>query len=92
MSTMNISSAKPGNPGLFSKILYYVLLIVGALVSVFPFYWMFVIATNDRGAVFHIPPLLTIGDQFFNNFERVLEKSDFFQALGNSLFDILYFT
>ncbi|AOZ93453.1 carbohydrate ABC transporter permease [Paenibacillus crassostreae] len=86
MSTMNTSSTKLGNPGLFSKILYYVLLIVGALVSVFPFYWMFVIATNDRGAVFNIPPLLTIGDQFFNNFERVLEKSDFFQALGNSLF------
>ncbi len=69
-----------------SKLLYHLLLIVGALISIFPFYWMFVIATNDRGAVFHIPPLLTIGDQFFNNFERVLEKSDFFRALGNSLF------
>ncbi|MHA0857908.1 carbohydrate ABC transporter permease [Paenibacillus sp. CMAA1364] len=86
MSSLNTMTTKRANSGVFSKILYYVLLIAGALVSIFPFYWMFVIATNDRGAVFHIPPLLTIGDQFFNNFERVLEKSDFFRALGNSLF------
>lgn len=86
MSSLYTTKVKSGNSGVFSKILYYLLLIVGALVSIFPFYWMFVIATNDRGAVFHIPPLLTIGDQFFNNFERVLEKSDFFRALGNSLF------
>lgn len=86
MSSLYTTKVKSGNSGVFSKTLYYLLLIVGALVSIFPFYWMFVIATNDRGAVFHIPPLLTIGDQFFNNFERVLEKSDFFRALGNSLF------
>lgn len=47
---------------------------------------MFVVGTNDKGAVFHVPPLLTVGDQFFINFKRVLEKADFFQALGNSLF------
>lgn len=86
MSSLNTTKGKLGNPGKVSKLLYHLLLIVGALISIFPFYWMFVIATNDRGAVFHIPPLLTIGDQFFNNFERVLEKSDFFRALGNSLF------
>lgn len=44
------------------------------------------VGTNDKGAVFHVPPLLTVGDQFFINFKRVLEKADFFQALGNSLF------
>lgn len=47
---------------------------------------MFVVGTNDKGAVFHKPPLLTIGDQFFDNFSRVLERSDIFLALGNSLF------
>nr|WP_258168721.1 hypothetical protein [Paenibacillus sp. AR247] len=47
---------------------------------------MFVIATNDRGAVFHIPPMLSIGGEFLNNFQRVLERTDFFRALLNSLF------
>lgn len=80
------SSRAPGDAGFFSKTVFYILLIIGALASIFPFYWMFVIATNDRGAVFHIPPLLTIGGEFFNNFQRVLERTDFFRALFNSLF------
>ncbi|MBD2846885.1 carbohydrate ABC transporter permease [Paenibacillus sp. IB182496] len=62
------------------------LLVLGAIVSTFPFYWMLVVATNDAGAVFHVPPLLTLSDQLFANFERALERSEFFQALGNSVF------
>ena len=85
-SSWTQSSKAPGGAGWLSKTAFYVLLVVGALISIFPFYWMFVIATNDRGAVFHIPPLLTIGGEFFNNFQRVLERTDFFQALLNSLF------
>ncbi|GIO32115.1 MULTISPECIES: carbohydrate ABC transporter permease [Paenibacillus] len=85
-SSWTPASKAPGGAGVFGKTVFYVLLIIGALISIFPFYWMFVIATNDRGAVFHIPPLLTIGGEFFNNFQRVLERTDFFQALLNSLF------
>ncbi|MWV45576.1 ABC transporter permease subunit [Paenibacillus sp. HJL G12] len=85
-NTLTASSKAPGDSGIVSKTLFYLLLIIGALVSIFPFYWMFVVATNDRGAVFHIPPLLTIGGEFFHNFQRVLERTDFFQALLNSLF------
>ena len=86
MSTLRVSRKKPDDMGYLGKIGFYFILILGALASVFPFYWMFVVATNDKGAVFHVPPLLTLGDQFFDNFKRVLEKSDFFQAIGNSLF------
>ena len=42
-------------------------MILGALVSIFPFYWMFVVATNDKDAAFHIPPLLTPGTEFLDN-------------------------
>lgn len=86
MSTLRIFRKKPDDLGFFGKLGFYFLLILGALISVFPFYWMFVVGTNDKGAVFHKPPLLTIGDQFFDNFSRVLERSDIFLALGNSLF------
>lgn len=85
MSTLSSTKRKPGEFNVLGKIGFYFLMILGALVSIFPFYWMFVVATNDKGAVFHVPPLLTLGDQFVNNFQRVLEKSDFFRALGNSL-------
>ncbi|OZB90367.1 carbohydrate ABC transporter permease [Paenibacillus sp. XY044] len=85
-SLQTASSRTPGDTGIIGKTLFYILLVIGALVSIFPFYWMFVIATNDRGAVFHIPPMLSIGGEFLNNFQRVLERTDFFRALLNSLF------
>lgn len=83
MKTAPIQGAGNGRAGRWA---YHILLTIGAAISVFPFYWMFVIATNDRSGVFHVPPLLTPSDQFFLNFERVLERSEFFAALGNSLF------
>lgn len=85
MSTVAVSRKKPDEPGVVAKTFFYLFMIIGALVSVFPFYWMFVIATNDKDAAFHIPPLLTPGAQFFDNFSRVLERTDFFQALFNSV-------
>ena len=55
---------KGDQPGVITKVLYYVFLITGAIISVFPFYWMFVIGSNGRGAATRIPPVVTIGDQF----------------------------
>ncbi|WP_151734700.1 carbohydrate ABC transporter permease ['Paenibacillus yunnanensis' Narsing Rao et al. 2020] len=86
MSTLRVFRKKPDDLGFFGKLGFYFLLIFGALVSIFPFYWMFVVGTNDKSAVFNVPPILTVGDQFFTNFQHALDKSAFFQALGNSLF------
>ncbi|ANA80959.1 binding-protein-dependent transport systems inner membrane component [Paenibacillus vortex V453] len=85
MSSVAISRKKPDEPGVIAKFFFYLLMILGALVSIFPFYWMFVVATNDKDAAFHIPPLLTPGTQFLDNFSRVLERTDFFRALLNSV-------
>lgn len=78
-------SKKPQDAGIVLKSSFYFCMIAGALISIFPFYWMFVIATNDKDAAFHIPPLLTPGMEFFHNFDRVLERTDFFRALFNSV-------
>lgn len=80
------NTSKIGSPNIMSKFLMYLLLIGGAIISVFPFYWMFTIATNDRTAAFKIPPTLKMGDQFFDNFQKVLERTEFFRAMFNSLF------
>lgn len=84
MSTI-AARRKPDEPGVVAKTLFYVVMIFGALVSIFPFYWMFVVATNDKDAAFQMPPLLTPGSFFFENFSRVLERTDFFRALLNSV-------
>lgn len=76
---------KGDQPGVITKVLYYVFLITGAIISVFPFYWMFVIGSNGRGAATRIPPVVTIGDQFAENFQRALSKTEFWTAILNSV-------
>lgn len=85
MSALAETRRKPDEPGWIPKLFFYLFLIIGALVSIFPFYWMFVVATNDKDAAFQIPPLLIPGGEFFDNFSRVLERTDFFRAMLNSL-------
>ena len=80
------STKQVGRPHIISKTIMYLMLIVGAIISVFPFYWMFVIATSDRTAAFKIPPTMKLGNQLFENFQRVLERTEFFRSMLNSLF------
>jgi len=68
----------------FIRMLTYLILVIGAFFSLFPFYWIFVIATRTRDAVYHIPPVVTLGGEFMNNFNHVLEKITFFRSLWNS--------
>ncbi|RCX15412.1 carbohydrate ABC transporter membrane protein 2 (CUT1 family) [Fontibacillus phaseoli] len=85
MSTVALRRKKPDEPGMIAKFFFYLALIIGAIVSIFPFYWMFVVATNDKDAAFQMPPLLAPGLEFFDNFSRVLERTEFFRALINSV-------
>ncbi|WP_188455479.1 carbohydrate ABC transporter permease [Virgibacillus oceani] len=70
----------------------YLFLIVAAFLSVFPFYWMFVMATRPSAAYNSIPPTLTPGDQLVENFQKVLEKIPFFGAMFNTLIMCLVVT
>jgi cellobiose transport system permease protein len=56
--------------------LTYVALIFAGLLSVYPFYYMFIIATRSLDAINNTPPPSTPGSSFFDNFGRVLEKDD----------------
>lgn len=69
-----------------SSLFTYLMLFIGAIISIFPFYWILVIATRTRDAVYHIPPLLTLGDQLWNNMQNVLNRILFFRSLWNSFF------
>ncbi|MFC5650999.1 carbohydrate ABC transporter permease [Paenibacillus solisilvae] len=68
-----------------SAILHTVL-IVGFLLSIFPFYWLMVMATRTTGEIYSYPPKLWFGTQLFHNIERVISTIDFFGAFANSLF------
>lgn len=64
----------------------YALLIVAVLISVFPLYYMFVIASVGATAVTSRPPRLYPGFNFFDIAAKVFETVPFFQSLLNSVF------
>ncbi|PPA71019.1 carbohydrate ABC transporter permease [Jeotgalibacillus proteolyticus] len=68
-----------------SKVSLYAVLFIGAFLSIFPFYWMFVMATNHNSVINRVPPALIPGPELVNNFQNVLSNIDFFGAIGNSL-------
>ena len=63
-----------GKAILTKKILLHTVLLIGVLVSIFPFYWLVVMSTNQTSAIFAFPPRLTFGGYFMTNFHHVLER------------------
>lgn len=74
-------NARIGRP----NALVYGVLVVFILISFFPFYWQFLVASRDAGMLGdHIPPLIP-GGNFFRNAARVFHVVAFWKALGNSV-------
>lgn len=67
------------------KFFVYSFLTLIALFSLFPFYWMLVMATRPSAAYNSIPPTMTPGSLLVENFQKVLGAIDFFQAMLNTV-------
>ncbi|PYZ91917.1 sugar ABC transporter permease [Salipaludibacillus keqinensis] len=68
-----------------AKYLVYLGLIVVSLGSLFPFYWMFVMATNPNSMINQTPPVMIPGSNMVSNFQLVLDSIPFWGAMLNSL-------
>jgi cellobiose transport system permease protein len=66
----------------------YLVLLLVAIVSVFPLYWSLVVASRDNSAISAYPPVLTPGTQLWHNLGRLFNSGevnvDFWKALINS--------
>jgi cellobiose transport system permease protein len=62
----------------------YVILLVAVLLSVFPFYWMFVVASNSNAVMSQFPPRVIPGPNFLENARLAFEGVPFLSALTNS--------
>jgi len=71
---------------MIKKVILHLILIIGAVISLFPFYWMIVMSTRVSSDVYRFPPILIPGNQFISNFNRVLENIDFWGSFLNSVF------
>jgi len=67
------------------RIVTYTALTLGALVTLFPYYWLVVMASNTTADIYSSPPTWTFGGEFFHNIGQVFTKIDFFGSLLNTL-------
>ena len=68
-----------------AQVLPHAVLVVGVLISMFPFYWSIVLATNTSRDVFRYPPRLLPGSHLVENVHHVLDNIDFFGSMLNTL-------
>jgi cellobiose transport system permease protein len=64
----------------------HTVLLIGVAVSVFPFYWLTVMATNTTSDIYRFPPKLTFGGELLNNIGNVISHIDFFGSFFNTVF------
>ncbi|KGX93971.1 ABC transporter permease [Pontibacillus halophilus JSM 076056 = DSM 19796] len=74
------------------KTIMYILLFIGVIFSIGPFYWMIVGATNPSGEVFNIPPNFLPGTHGWENLMNLNENVGIVRVMFNSLFITLTFT
>lgn len=68
-----------------SKGLTHLVLLIGVVISVFPFYWLAVMSTNTTSQILHFPPKLIFGNQLWINLKHVFANIDFLQGFTNTL-------
>ena len=64
----------------------YLLVMVGALIMLAPFYFMFVFATHSRSAIFNLPPPLWFGSDLLDNLQILTTRLPFWRNLGWSVY------
>ena len=64
----------------------YLVVGIGGLIMLAPFYFMFVFATHSRTEIFSLPPPLFFGDDFFNNLKILTDRMPFWRNLGWSVY------
>ncbi|MEZ0074254.1 carbohydrate ABC transporter permease [Planotetraspora sp. GP83] len=67
------------------RLVLHLVLATGVVVSLFPFYWTAVMASNTTQDVYRVPPKLVFGPELFNNISRVFESIDFTGSFLNTL-------
>jgi cellobiose transport system permease protein len=69
----------------WSSVILHILLVLGLLVSIFPFYWLIVMATRTSEEIFAYPPKLVPGPHLIDNINRVLDSIPFWSSFLNTV-------
>lgn len=63
----------------------HAVLVVGLILSAFPFYWAVIMSTHTSSEIFSYPPKLLPGSHFLENLRHLFDNIDFFGSMVNSL-------
>ncbi|MFF3846194.1 carbohydrate ABC transporter permease [Streptomyces sp. NPDC002328] len=63
----------------------HTVLVLGLLLSAFPFYWAVIMSTHTSSEIFSYPPKLLPGSHFLENVRSLFDTVDFFGSMANSL-------
>ena len=74
------------------RVITYLFLIIAVVVSLFPFYFMFVSATNTNHEILAAPPTLMFGSSLMSNLATLCKLIDCVRVFLNSLFVSVTFT
>src|SRR5262245_54581429 len=58
---------------------------LAVVISLFPFYWGIVMATNTTADIYRNPPKLLPGPYLFTNIQHVFDNINFFGAMVNTI-------
>lgn len=83
-TTVERSALRPTT--LAKRALLVGLLLALAALTVFPFYWMFVLATHTRETIFTAPPPLWFGGSVERNYDALLGVLPFWRNVWNSVY------
>jgi lactose/L-arabinose transport system permease protein len=72
--------------------LLYFAITIGAAISLIPFYWMLVAATNKTSDLFKTPPPLWFGSELSATWSRLINDHGFMRAIFNSLLIAVVYT
>ena len=78
------AGSRPGATGL--RVAGWLLLGLGVVITILPFYFMFVFATHPRENIFMTPPPVWFGDHFLENYRVLIESTPFWRSVWNSLY------
>ena len=73
-----------GRRSLVASLVTHLCLVIGVIVSVFPFYWLVAMSTQTTSEIFGYPPKLTFGTSFGENVRGVLDSIDLLGAMANT--------
>ena len=69
------------------RIVQFIILALVALTTIFPFYWMFVLATQSPSEIFRTPPHLWFGRSSASNYHSLMEAlPTFWRSMWNSIY------